>query len=331
MSAASLALRRAHGCILDLLQGVSVRDADETLGEIDAAIKAEAAQVEPVAWRWRRKCLTKWAYADWDSLEKDVAADMQTKEYEVNLLHYTPQQPAPSVGQIEPVVQHPDDIAVDRFAQAMKGKMAVARAKGRSGWDDQERCRSDQLARMLIDHIDKGDPVDVANFAMMIHQRDALGIENMHIANNFQGISVLRFAAIEKRTPKAVQVEPVAAAKKDAVFQASIDFVRELTGMEPPPIEIAPPTTFQPFKTFAEKVCAIFATPQQPAAPEGWQLVPIGEQRDQLEAVTVELVADAARYRWIRERGAWETESFLNGLTAIEYDAAIDAAMKAEV
>ena len=39
---------------------------------------------------------------------------------------------------------------------------------------------------------------------------------------------------------------------------------------------------------------------------------------------------DAARYRWIRERGAWETEEYLNGLTPEQYDAAVDAAMSAE-
>lgn len=37
---------------------------------------------------------------------------------------------------------------------------------------------------------------------------------------------------------------------------------------------------------------------------------------------------DAARYRWIRQRGAWETEAVLNGLTPEQYDAAVDAAMK---
>jgi hypothetical protein len=31
---------------------------------------------------------------------------------------------------------HKDDIAVDRFAAAMKAKLAAARAKGRDGWDD---------------------------------------------------------------------------------------------------------------------------------------------------------------------------------------------------
>lgn len=27
------------------------------------------------------------------------------------------------------------------------------------------------LQKMLVEHVGKGDPVDVANFAMMIHQR----------------------------------------------------------------------------------------------------------------------------------------------------------------
>lgn len=46
--------------------------------------------------------------------------------------------------------------------------------------------------------------------------------------------------------------------KKDAVFQASIDFIKLLTGMDPPPIEIAPPEVFAPFKEFTERVCVIF-------------------------------------------------------------------------
>jgi len=90
--------------------------------------------------------------------------------------------------------QHSDDIAVDRFAVAMKNKLARKRDDGYGGWDDQEAVRSPDLARMLIEHIPKGDPVDVANFAMMIHQRDALGIENMHVSNTGAGPTVLRNA-----------------------------------------------------------------------------------------------------------------------------------------
>ncbi|NMM21550.1 MAG: hypothetical protein HHJ15_16605 [Rhodoferax sp.] len=59
-------------------------------------------------------------------------------------------------------------------------------------------------------------------------------------------------------------VEPV---EKDAVFQAAIDFIGTLTGMTPPPIEVAPPETFEPFRVFTEKVCEIFTAPQEATAP----------------------------------------------------------------
>ena len=67
--------------------------------------------------------------------------------------------------------QDPDDTAVDRFAAAMKAKLAKKRAEGRSGWDDKGRCSQEFLSRLLRDHVGKGDPVDVANLAMMLHQR----------------------------------------------------------------------------------------------------------------------------------------------------------------
>jgi hypothetical protein len=41
------------------------------------------------------------------------------------------------------------------------------------------------------------------------------------------------------------------------------------------------------------------------------------------------LEQDAVRYRWLRNNPDWETEMFLSGLTPVEFDAAIDAAMKA--
>lgn len=69
--------------------------------------------------------------------------------------------------------QHSDDAAVDNFADAMKAKLAEAREKGRGGWDDPEQCTVEHLAKLLVDHIPKGDPIDVANFAMMLHQRGA--------------------------------------------------------------------------------------------------------------------------------------------------------------
>jgi hypothetical protein len=66
---------------------------------------------------------------------------------------------------------HPDDLAVDAFAAAMKAKMADQRAKGYQGWEDPEQCPASRLRHMLVMHIAKGDPVDVGNFAMMLFMR----------------------------------------------------------------------------------------------------------------------------------------------------------------
>lgn len=66
---------------------------------------------------------------------------------------------------------HYDDLAVDRFAAAMKAKLAKKRQDGRGGWSDPEQCSQQFLSDLLRSHIEKGDPVDVGNFAMMLHQR----------------------------------------------------------------------------------------------------------------------------------------------------------------
>lgn len=73
---------------------------------------------------------------------------------------------------IPPAEAHPDDIAVDRFAAAMKAKLAKKRDEGRGGWDDKEDCSQLFLSSLLREHVEKGDPLDVGNLAMMLHQRD---------------------------------------------------------------------------------------------------------------------------------------------------------------
>lgn len=65
---------------------------------------------------------------------------------------------------------HSDDLAVDRFAAAMKAKLAKKREEGRGGWDG-PTCSAEILSQMLRKHVEKGDPVDVANLAMMLQQR----------------------------------------------------------------------------------------------------------------------------------------------------------------
>ncbi len=75
------------------------------------------------------------------------------------------------VTDVETAAVHPDDAAVDRFAAAMKSKLARKRDEGRGGWDDPAQCTVEYLAELLISHLPKGDPVDIGNFSMMLHQR----------------------------------------------------------------------------------------------------------------------------------------------------------------
>lgn len=63
-----------------------------------------------------------------------------------------------------------DNKAVDAFATAMKEKLAIARKKGRGGW---QGCSTNDLSRMLREHVEKGDPRDVANFCMFLWHLDA--------------------------------------------------------------------------------------------------------------------------------------------------------------
>ena len=65
-----------------------------------------------------------------------------------------------------------DLAALTQFLLAMVDKMNYNReVKGRNGWWDKEKCSNKYLTSMLIAHVKKGDPLDVAILAMMIHQR----------------------------------------------------------------------------------------------------------------------------------------------------------------
>ncbi len=72
--------------------------------------------------------------------------------------------------------QHSDDMAVDRFCLAMKAKLCAKRQEGRCGWEDPQSTPLSFLEDCLRDHVSKGDPVDVANFAMMIWHRLEAGV-----------------------------------------------------------------------------------------------------------------------------------------------------------
>lgn len=58
--------------------------------------------------------------------------------------------------------------AVDRFATHMKVKLLRKARVGYDGWDTVAPTR---IAQLFQDHLTKGDPVDLANFLMMLHRR----------------------------------------------------------------------------------------------------------------------------------------------------------------
>jgi hypothetical protein len=108
-------------------------------------------------------------------IDMHVAGDIELARIWTKVETIRAKQAAKPVGSALPVAvaTHPDDLAVDRFAAAMKAKLAQKRAEGYGGWNDPVDAVSLTLARMLVEHIPKGDPVDVANYAMMLHQRQA--------------------------------------------------------------------------------------------------------------------------------------------------------------
>ena len=68
----------------------------------------------------------------------------------------------------QPHPAHPDDVAVENFADAMRKKLRQSwEKKDRGGW---QSASAAHLTYLLLEHLEKGDPVDVANFAMMLHQ-----------------------------------------------------------------------------------------------------------------------------------------------------------------
>ena len=78
---------------------------------------------------------------------------------------HKPRQP------LDPDAQADRD-GVRALAFAMESKLAAKRAEGYGGWNRPDECTVDHLARLLLDHLPKGDPVDVANFCMMLFNRE---------------------------------------------------------------------------------------------------------------------------------------------------------------
>ena len=109
------------------------------------------------------------------------------------------------------------------------------------------------------------------------------------------------------RSDAPAAVKPPAS-QRDELLQVALDFIGTLTGMSPPPIEVAPPEVFAPFYDFVDRVQAI--TSAAPAAPAD--------------------ALDAERWRYAMD---WDNKEFAvckrEGMswTPIKTDGAIDRAM----
>jgi hypothetical protein len=91
------------------------------------------------------------------------------------LCHATPEnhavlsKPFPAIEFEQPPTQEDiDNEAVDKLAEAMKNKLAKKREQGYHGW---ATCKHGDLVQLLINHVDKGDPIDVANFCAFLFAR----------------------------------------------------------------------------------------------------------------------------------------------------------------
>ena len=82
--------------------------------------------------------------------------------------------------QLGRTARHSDDIAVDVFGRHMKAKLRECRGRGKGGWEDPSQCPTEYLGQLLVDELAKGgDPIDVANYCMMLYQRGVHDITDL--------------------------------------------------------------------------------------------------------------------------------------------------------
>ena len=70
---------------------------------------------------------------------------------------------------------------IDCFSRAMENKLLAKLKSGRSGWDDSSWTEEDIL-KALKEHLEKGDMIDVANFAMFYWNREDFPHIKLHRA-----------------------------------------------------------------------------------------------------------------------------------------------------
>ena len=88
--------------------------------------------------------------------------------------------------------QEIDKTALALFKAEMGAKLKAKREEGRGGWRDPDQCSIAHLENLLIAHVPKRDWIDVANFCMMLWNRekepgwlkDQMGDELFYLQNS---------------------------------------------------------------------------------------------------------------------------------------------------
>lgn len=260
-------------------------------GALRAALEAalSASDAEPVAWESTTVCYTKYV-TDARYRKFSDAAKKWYKPYRCSSCA------AP------PADTHPDDLAVDRFAAAMKEKLAKKRDEGRGGWEDKGQCSNAFLSRLLRDHIEKGDPVDVGNLAMMVHQRGEMITSSPDTASAIFQLNAMvdAWEALPGgRQVRNRDVEEWLSDDMAPAINAIRGFLRRPRpdGILPPaPADTSPSPLIEPsIDTMREaSLVSPVNTSQEPVnetpksehvIPEGWQLVPVEPTEDMTCAV----------------------------------------------
>lgn len=123
-----------------------------------------------------------------------------------------------------------DDQGVADFAAAMRRKLEKKRAEGRGGWHDPDQCQLDTLAVMLLDHLEKGDPVDIGNFAMMLYNR----------GDGADGQPSVLGATFREWLYHQLKARDIVASNLQAALDKAAARIAELEGARPEPLEVRP-------------------------------------------------------------------------------------------
>lgn len=100
---------------------------------------------------------------------EEVSRSQPEEPEQPALIEETPDEIAARVSRVRRAIEAADDDrALDTFTGWMRDKLAQKRAAGATGWQDPKRCEVKDLADLLVGHVGKGDPVDIALFAMML-------------------------------------------------------------------------------------------------------------------------------------------------------------------